>query len=65
LANARLDIEHVQLAVECQPCGTRSTPRDPIACCPSCGGHAVTVVAGEECYVESIEVTDSHDAPEE
>lgn len=65
LAGAQLDLESVQLVVECQPCGTRSSPRDPIACCPGCGSHAVTVVAGEECYVESIEVADLCDTPEE
>lgn len=61
LENARLEIEHVPGMIECTECGTSSTLTEFVLRCPGCGSELVTVVAGQEFLVTSIEVADPAD----
>lgn len=54
-----LEIEHVPAEIECRGCGTRSQLSRFNVNCPSCGGNDVTVVAGEEMLIVSIDVAES------
>ena len=54
-----LDVELVPAEIECRDCGTRSELSRFNLSCPGCGGHAVTVVAGEEMLIVSIEVAET------
>jgi hydrogenase nickel incorporation protein HypA/HybF len=63
LAGARLDIEHVPAEVECSDCGARSRLEHPVMICPGCASGLVTVVAGEECLITTIEVRDPETEP--
>ncbi len=60
LPGAVLELELIPGAVECGPCGIRSelTSRWSVRC-PRCGGAQVTVVAGEEFLVTSVDVSDA------
>jgi len=53
---ATLEQELIAPALRCTPCGREWTLEEPIFRCPSCGGSEVTVAAGNEFEVESIEV---------
>jgi hydrogenase nickel incorporation protein HypA/HybF len=55
LEGSVLDVELVPGEVACPDCGTRSTLTRFTLRCPDCGG-SVTVVAGDDLLVESIEV---------
>lgn len=59
LPGAELELELVAAAVECRACGARSelTSRWSVRC-PGCGSTDVTVVAGEEFLVMSIDLAD-------
>lgn len=62
-AGAELRLTEVAPRVLCAACRAESeAPRLPLAC-GRCGGFEVTVLAGEELQVESIEVCDER-APE-
>jgi hydrogenase nickel incorporation protein HypA/HybF len=53
---SRLHFRRIPTELLCLSCDRRYTPaRDDFAC-PSCGGMRIKVVAGEEFYLESIEV---------
>lgn len=58
LENSRLEIEHVPGVIECGECGERRTLTEFVLRCPGCGSGLVTVVAGEEFLVTSIELAD-------
>ena len=53
---AALEFEVVAARLRCQLCGHGWEIEDTQFHCPSCGGSAVSVEAGEEFEVESIEV---------
>lgn len=61
LEKSRLEIEHVPGTVECGECGARGTLTEFVLRCPGCGSGLVTVVAGEEFLVTSIELADPAD----
>ena len=53
---SQLHFRRIPTELLCQSCGHRYPPaRDDFAC-PACGGMSIKVVAGEEFYLESIEV---------
>jgi hydrogenase nickel incorporation protein HypA/HybF len=58
LAGSVLDVELVPAEVECRQCGARSALSRFVISCPDCEGP-VTVVAGEELLVVSLEVDDA------
>ena len=61
LDGSELEIEHVPAEIECRGCGTRSQLSRFNLCCPGCGGRDVTVVAGEEMLIVSIDVAETPD----
>ena len=56
-----MEIEHVPAEIECLDCGTRSELSRFNLSCPGCGGRDVTVVAGEEMLIVSIDVAEAPD----
>lgn len=55
---AELRLEHVPASVACAGCDATSEVREFPLVCARCGSADVEVVAGEELYVESIEIED-------
>lgn len=53
---AALELEVVPAVLRCGPCAHEWAIDVPAFRCPQCGGADVTVLAGEELEVESIEV---------
>lgn len=63
-AGSTLHFRRVPGRLGCRTCGHTYSPRDDLPC-PACGGIEIDVLAGEEFYLESIEVTSEelHAAP--
>ena len=53
---AALELESIPGRLACAPCGREWEIDMPIFRCPTCGGAEVSVAAGDELEVESIEV---------
>jgi len=53
--SAKLNFRRVPAEMQCQSCSERFHPEDEYLC-PKCGGAQVKIVAGEEFYVEAIDV---------
>lgn len=53
---ARLDFRRLEARFTCQACGHAYSPQGDTWSCPTCGSEQVRVTAGEEFYVEAIEV---------
>jgi hydrogenase nickel incorporation protein HypA/HybF len=62
---AALAITHVPVEARCRGCG-ETTPQEgfPLAC-NACGALDVDVVAGDELYVEAVELEEDEDRAEE
>ena len=57
IANAaELRIERVPIACTCKDCGSAVTPEEGILICMSCGSRNLSLDAGREIALESIEV---------
>jgi hydrogenase nickel incorporation protein HypA/HybF len=54
-AGARLHFRRVAAELVCQSCGARYSPREALPC-PACGSDRIRVVAGEEFYLDAIDV---------
>ncbi len=52
---ARLHFRRIPIEMQCRACAHRYTP-DGDFMCPACGSDQVQVVAGEEFYLEAIDV---------
>jgi len=61
LGDCQLDIEAVPLTLSCAVCGTETPSEDIAFACTRCGSHDVSVVAGYELDIASVEVAE--DAP--
>ena len=61
---ARLQFRRIPAEIECLECHQRYPPSEDNMGCPSCGSEVVRVVAGDEFYVEAIDV-DSNAVSEE
>lgn len=55
---ARLHFRRIDTEMQCLDCGTRYKPAAFDMSCPICEGSNVKVVAGEEFYLEFIDVED-------
>jgi hydrogenase nickel incorporation protein HypA/HybF len=55
---AALEIEQVPVRVECSRCGGASGAEEFPLACERCGNLDVAVVAGDELYVEALELED-------
>jgi hydrogenase nickel incorporation protein HypA/HybF len=64
LEGSVLTIDLVPAEIECRDCGARSKLSRFVLSCPDCSGRAVTVVAGEELLVVSIDVISDVDPPD-
>ncbi len=53
---AKLHFKRIPTELACRDCQNRFTPEPDNYVCPSCGSNRVMVVAGEEFFLESIEV---------
>ena len=54
---AKLHFRRIPTEFECRECGVRFFPVKDDYTCPKCGSLRLIIVAGEEFYIESIEVT--------
>ena len=54
-AGATLHFRRVPGQLACQACGHTFSPRDSLPC-PACGSEDIRIVAGEEFFLESIDV---------
>jgi hydrogenase nickel incorporation protein HypA/HybF len=54
--SARLELDEIELQLECAECGARWSPELPVFLCPACGSARVSIEAGEELEVDYIEV---------
>jgi len=55
-ANAQLHFKRIPARFRCQDCNHDYTITEEMQPCPLCGSYRVSVIAGEEFYVESIAV---------
>lgn len=55
-AGSRLHFRRIPGRMECQACGHTYNPTDSLVC-PVCDSEHVRIVAGEEFYLEAIDVT--------
>ena len=54
-AGATLHFRRVPAQLTCQTCGHSYSPRHSLPC-PACGGEEIDITAGEEFFLESIDV---------
>lgn len=55
-AEARLEFQEIAARVRCNACGSETTVDPDAFFCAQCGGHDVTVISGEELWVEELEL---------
>ncbi|MBP9502884.1 MAG: hydrogenase maturation nickel metallochaperone HypA [Candidatus Promineofilum sp.] len=55
-AGSRLHFRRIPGRLGCRICGHTYSPREDLPC-PACGGIEIDILAGDEFYLESIEVT--------
>jgi hydrogenase nickel incorporation protein HypA/HybF len=53
---ATLHFERVPIELECLKCGLHYTPAEEDFACPNCKSEQIKILAGEEFYLDSIEV---------
>lgn len=53
---ATLHFNRIAARMHCQDCDGEFELASQLMPCPNCGGHRLTVAAGEEFYMDSIEV---------
>lgn len=53
---ARLEFRRIPIEILCLDCNNRYAPDGLELACPACGGPRVKVVAGEEFFLEAIDV---------
>lgn len=55
---ARLVINVVAAAVQCEDCGQRAAIEDVYPICPGCGSLSVSIVSGRDLILKSVEMED-------
>ena len=63
LAGARLEVTGPAGHARCRDCAREFDADDPIVLCPGCGGADVSVLAGRDLRITSVEVIDECAAP--
>ena len=59
LSGAELDVLSIDPKVKCLTCGySYSVEQDIKLACPECGSESNELVAGKECFVNSVEIED-------
>jgi hydrogenase nickel incorporation protein HypA/HybF len=59
LEQCALEIEQVAAAVRCAACGTDSELDVPLMLCPACSSDDVTLLAGEEFQVVTVDLVEA------
>lgn len=54
--NAKLHFRHVQAELQCMACFTKYQPEEGEIVCPNCGSAGAKIVAGEEFFMEALDV---------
>lgn len=54
-AGSTLHFRRVPGQLQCRSCGNAYSPREDLPC-PACGGIEIDIIAGEEFYLEAIEI---------
>ena len=54
--HARLDFRMIQAEVQCMACFQKYHPQQGEIHCPYCGSYGAKILAGEEFFLESIEL---------
>jgi hydrogenase nickel incorporation protein HypA/HybF len=55
-AEAQLDFHEIAARVRCNSCAAESSVDDTVFSCLQCGGSDVAVIAGEELWVDEVEL---------
>ena len=53
---SNLHFTRIAATLKCNACKQEYTLNDQITPCPNCGGINITIVTGEEFYIDSIEI---------
>jgi hydrogenase nickel incorporation protein HypA/HybF len=53
---AVLHIRRMPAEVQCMSCFTKYHPKDGSLICPNCGGVGARIIAGEEFYIEALDM---------
>ena len=53
---AKLHFRHVKAEMQCMVCFTKYQPIEGEILCPSCGSSGAKILAGEEFYLEALDV---------
>ncbi len=53
---ARLHFRRVPAELQCMACFTKYTPQQGELLCPNCGSVGAKILAGEECFLEAIDI---------
>jgi hydrogenase nickel incorporation protein HypA/HybF len=53
---AKLHFRRIETEMNCRDCNTRYKPAASNMSCPSCGSSNIKIIAGEEFFLESINV---------
>ncbi|MGH3794535.1 MAG: hydrogenase maturation nickel metallochaperone HypA [Pseudonocardiaceae bacterium] len=59
LAGSTLQVESIPAAIRCTVCEHRGTITAPVLRCARCGGQEVSIVAGEEFLITSLELAEA------
>lgn len=59
LTGSTLQVESIPAAIRCTICEHSETITAPILRCGRCGGHDVSIVAGEEFLITSLELAEA------
>lgn len=62
---AAIDLVVTPARLACRSCGHDGTTLDPLAVCPSCGAGDVDVTGGDELVLESIEIAQQGQQPDQ
>ena len=55
-AGATLHFRRVPAELQCMACFTKYNPQDEEILCPNCGSSGAKILAGEEFYLEALDV---------
>lgn len=61
LEGVQFKLENIDATFECNECGKKSTLQGYPIRCPDCGKPDVTIKAGNQLFIESIEVSDENE----
>ena len=53
---AELKFRRIPTKLQCQVCALKYSPGDENFACPDCGNSEITIVSGQEFYLEAIDV---------